>query len=159
MRRRAQVALAAALAAGFVPGARAGGPTVGAGTATISTSGSTTTINQTSPRGVYIWPSLNLPAGNTLQFNEPTSASIAINRVTSGAAIINGSILSNGQVWIIDPAGVMFGRGSSVNVAGLIATTSDIAGGDLNFVNGTGPVTFGTPTANAAAAIVNNGSI
>ncbi len=76
--------------------------------------------------------------------------------MTSGVAIINGSILSNGQVWIIDPAGVFFGRGSSVNVAGLIATTSDI--NTQSFLNG-GPYSFATPTANPSAAVVNNGTI
>ena len=143
MSRRARIALAAALAAGLVPGARAGGPAVTGGSATVANSGNATIITQTTPKAIYTWQSLNVPAGGLLEFNQPSSASIALNRVASGAAIINGSLLSNGQVWIIDPAGVMFGHGASVNVAGLIATTSDI--GDQNFLNG-GPYSFGQPT-------------
>ncbi len=159
MKRRARLALAAAIAAGLAPAARAGGPAVSGGSATVASSGNVTIINQTSSRAVYTWPTFNLPAGGILEFNEPSSSSIALNRVTSGVAFVNGTILSNGQVWIIDPAGILFGHGASVNVAGLIATTSDIAGGDQNFLNGGGSVTFGTPTDDPSAAVVNNGTI
>ena len=58
-------------------------------------------------------------------------------------------------MWIIDPAGVLFGHGSSVNVAGLIATTSNIS--DQNFLNGN--FVFDQPTSDAKAALVNDGSI
>ena len=156
MRRGTRIALAAALAAGVIPAARAGAPTVSAGGASVAASGATTIITQTTPKAIYTWQSLNVPAGGVLQFNQPSTSSIALNRVTSGVAVVNGSLLSNGQVWIIDPAGVLFGHGASVNVAGLIATTSDI--NDQNFLNG-GPYTFGQPTTNPSAAVMNYGTI
>ena len=149
-------ALLCATALCAVPAAtRAAAPAVTSGSATVTSSGNTTVIVQTTPKAIYTWQTLNIPAGGLLEFEQQSSSSIALNRVLSGPAIINGSLLSNGQVWIIDPAGVLFGHGASVNVAGLIATTSNIS--DQNFLNGN--FVFDQPTSDAKAALVNDGSI
>ncbi|HXQ53570.1 MAG TPA: filamentous hemagglutinin N-terminal domain-containing protein [Stellaceae bacterium] len=157
-RARASAALVAGIAALVLPqgAARAGSPSVAGGAATIATGGTSTIVNQTTPRLILNWPSLSVPAGGMLQFIQPNGASIALNRVTGGGtSFINGSLLANGQVWIVNPAGVLFGRGASVNVAGLIATTSDIS--DQNFLAGN--YAFSQPSAGAGAAVVNRGTI
>ena len=43
----------------------------------------------------------------------------------------NGNLQATGQIWIINANGILFGKGSQINVAGLLATTSDIADGDF----------------------------
>jgi filamentous hemagglutinin family protein len=140
-----------------VPALAQSGATVAVGGASIATpSANTTIVTQTSEKAIINWQSLNVPAGGLLQFLQPNAGAIALNRVLGGTpSSILGSLIANGQVWIINPAGILFGRGASVNVAGLIATTSNIS--DQNFLNGN--YVFDQPTVNANAAVVNNGSI
>ena len=42
-----------------------------------------------------------------------------------------GSLTANGQIWLINPNGIAFGKSARVDVAGLLATTIDIADRDL----------------------------
>src|SRR5262249_2557081 len=59
------------------------------------------------------------------------------------------------QVWIVNPAGVFFGPGASVDVAGLMATTADIKNAD--FLSGN--YQFNIPSPNSNASVVNQGTI
>ena len=68
---------------------------------------------------------------------------------------INGNLFANGQVWLINGNGILFGRGSRIDVGGLIATTSDMR--DADFL--AGKYDFGIPSGNPNAAVVNQGSI
>ena len=137
--------------------AQQSGFAVAAGSATISTpSANTTIVRQTTNQAIITWNTLNVSRGGLLQFIQPSSSSIALNRVLGGSASdIEGSLVANGQVWIVNPAGVMFGHGASVNVAGLVATTSNIS--DANFLSGN--YVFDQATADAQAAVVNRGTI
>lgn len=109
------------------------GGTVVFGGATIGTPNATTTlIKQTTNAAIINWQSFSLNSGTSVVFDQPGAAAIALNRVLGGGVSqINGSLSANGQVWIINANGILFGKGSQVNVAGLLATTSDIANGDF----------------------------
>jgi filamentous hemagglutinin family protein len=109
-----------------------GGQVVG-GSASIATQGSTTTITQTTDRAVINWNTFNIGSGETTRFIQPNAGSIALNRVTGGLgpSTINGTLTANGQVWIINPAGILIGNGAVVNTAGFLATTSDIKNSDF----------------------------
>ncbi|MEK9212832.1 YDG domain-containing protein [Sphingomonas sp. 2378] len=104
-----------------------GGQVVG-GQATISGQGtSQTTITQTSDRAIVNWDRFSLGAGDTAVFQQPDARSITVNRVTgSDPSTILGSIQANGQVVLINRNGVLFGKGSQVDTAGLIVSTHDI---------------------------------
>lgn len=66
-------------------------------------------------------------------FNQPSSSSIALNRVIgTKASDIQGRIDANGQVFLVNPNGVLFGRGAQVNVGGLVASTLDITDAEFN---------------------------
>lgn len=126
-----------------------------AGSATIASTGNTTTINQSSTRAILNWLGFDVGSGETVSFNQPSASAITLNRVTSGGASqIQGAINANGQVWIVNPQGVMFGAGSQVNVGGLLATASDIDDG--RFMSG--DYTFNHP-GSATASISNAGHI
>jgi filamentous hemagglutinin family protein len=58
--------------------------------------------------------------------------SIAVNRIldTNGSQIL-GRLNANGQVWLINPNGLLFGRGAQVNVGGLVASTLDVSDDSL----------------------------
>jgi filamentous hemagglutinin family protein len=143
-----------ALAAGAAYAAPAGG-TVSAGQATIAQSGSATTISQSSGRAVIDWSSFNIGTGESVNFIQPSSSSVALNRIhDSNPSQILGTLSANGQVWLVNPNGVFFGSTAQVNVAGLLATTADIS--NSNFMAGNDVFDQpGSPT----ASIINQGNI
>ena len=109
--------------------------TIVVGSGSITTNGTTTTITQNSNKLLINWGSFSIPAGDTMIFNQPGSWAIALNRVLGiDVSKIYGNLLANGQVWIINPNGVIFGKGSQIDVGSLIATTSDMS--DRNFRKG-----------------------
>src|SRR5689334_1803065 len=133
------------------------GGTVVFGGATIGTPNSTTTlIKQTTNSAIINWQSVSIGSGSNVVFDQPGAAAIALNRVLGGGVSqIDGSLSANGQVWIINANGILFGKGSQVNVAGLLATTSDIANGDF----ASGQYNFTSASSNPAASVENAGSI
>jgi filamentous hemagglutinin family protein len=126
---RAKAAAAAAvpslsLSLALVPLAQAG-PTGGqivSGQGSITTSGTTTDIHQSSQNLSIDWLSFNVAPHETVDFIQPSSSAIAVNRIAgSDGSEILGHLEANGQVYLINPNGVLFGAGSQVNVGGLVA--------------------------------------
>ena len=115
-------------------GAPTGG-TVTAGVGKITQAGSTTTINQGSQSLNLSWTGFNISPSETVDFIQPGASSVAVNRITSttGSQIL-GHLNANGQVYLIDPNGILFGKGAQVNVGGLVASTFDLSGGNGNSV-------------------------
>ncbi|MFG6430115.1 MBG domain-containing protein [Pelomonas parva] len=104
-------------------------PTAGvvtSGSGAITQQGATTTINQGSATLSLNWASFNIGAHETVQFIQPSASSIAVNRIfdTAGSQIL-GRLNANGQVYLINPNGILFGQGAQVNVGGLVASTLD----------------------------------
>ncbi|HCN89380.1 MAG TPA: filamentous hemagglutinin, partial [Oxalobacteraceae bacterium] len=129
------------------------GGMVTAGSATISGAPGSTTINQSSSNVAINWGSFNVGTGETVRFVQPNSSSIALNRVIGpDPSSILGSLNANGKVFLVNPNGILFGRGASVNVGALVASTLNIADGDFM----TGSYKF-SGTGNGA--VVNQGVI
>lgn len=149
------VMVAGLLSLGGLPAAFAlptGGEVV-SGSADIVTQGQQMSINQHTNKLITNWQDFSVQADQSVTFNQPSSTSIALNRVVGvNGSQIQGQINANGQVFLINPNGVVFGQGAQVNVGGLVASTQNIS--DDNF--SAGNYTFsGTST----ASVVNNGSI
>jgi filamentous hemagglutinin family protein len=109
------------------------GGVVSSGTATISTAGTTTTINQSTAKAAIDWSSFSTNSNEAVNFVQPSSSSITLNRVTgTSASNLNGQLNANGQVFIINPNGVLFGNTSQVNTAGLVASTLNLSNSDFN---------------------------
>ncbi|MCC7703651.1 filamentous hemagglutinin N-terminal domain-containing protein [Janthinobacterium sp. GW460P] len=141
--------MAAALMLGYGSLALAGpaGGTVVAGQATINGAPDATVIRQGSQNAVINWANFNIGKGESVQFQQPNSNAVALNRVLGGdGTTILGNLSANGKVFIVNPNGVLFGQGASVNTAGLVASTLDISNADFmagkyQFAgNGTGKV-------------------
>jgi filamentous hemagglutinin family protein len=113
-----------------------GGPSGGqvvSGVGSIQQSGATTTIRQGSPTLQLNWQSFNVGAGQTVDFVQPGSNSLAVNRILgSTPSAILGKLNANGQVWLINPNGVLFGPSARVNVGGIVASTLDVDPGSLS---------------------------
>jgi len=123
------------------------------GSGHITQAGDTTDIVQTSPDLFLSWLSFNVGSQDTVNFVQPSSSAIAVNRILgSNGSEILGHLSANGEVWLVNPNGIVFGEGAEVNVGGLIASTlSDVtlSGNTASFSgNGTGSiVNEGTITA------------
>jgi len=125
-----------------------------AGSGSIGQSGTTMTVTQTSDRMAATWNTFNIGANATVNFVQPTSSSVALNRVTSGdASQIFGKLNANGQVYLINSSGILFGAGSSVNVGGLVASTLNIS--DANFMAGKNAFDL----EGATGSVINQGNI
>ncbi|PJI76948.1 filamentous hemagglutinin family protein [Polynucleobacter brandtiae] len=123
------------------------------GSASIASSGNKTIITQSTPKAVINWQSFDVGAGQAVQFIQPNASSVALNRVIgSSPSNILGSISSNGQVFLINPNGILFAPGSSVNTGGFVASTLDIS--NTNFKNGNYQF-----SGNSAAGVNNQGTI
>ncbi len=78
------------------------------------------------------WLSFNIDRGYTVEFLMPGIDSRVLNRITSGEPTeIMGSLLANGQVFIVNPSGVIFGQGSVVNVGALYAAAGNLSNTDF----------------------------
>ena len=141
--------------------------TVGTASASISTDGQTMTINQTSNTAIIDWQSFDISQGNSVHFVQPSSTSIALNDIhEANASQIFGNLLANGQVYLVNNNGFVFGAGAAVNVNTLVATSLNIS--DSVFQQGiTNVVTSGAPTTSTAgnakttpvAAFTGDGSV
>ncbi|ECJ9599484.1 filamentous hemagglutinin N-terminal domain-containing protein, partial [Salmonella enterica] len=136
------------------PDLPAGGQIVG-GQGSISTSGNQMTIHQQTQSMATNWHSFDIGKNNTVQFVQPDSSSVALNRVTgaSGSQIM-GTLKANGQVFILNPNGVLFGKDARVNVAGLVASTKNISTADFM----KGQYTLSGP-GSRGAQVVNQGNL
>ncbi|MCD2513753.1 filamentous hemagglutinin N-terminal domain-containing protein [Comamonas endophytica] len=109
------------------------GGQVVSGQAHIGQAGNQMTIDQASQKAILHWQGFDIGSGAKVQFNQPNASAIALNRVVAGnASRIDGQLGANGQVWLVNPNGVVFGQGSQVNVGGLVASTLDIANEDFD---------------------------
>ena len=147
--------LASALSASPAHALPQNGTVVG-GSATISQPNATSmTINQASTRTAINWTGFGIGANETVKFVQPGRDSIALNRVTGqDPSLIYGKLSSNGQVWVINPNGLLVGAGAQVQTGSFLASTMNI--GTDDFMAGKNTLN-GTP--GSLASIVNQGNI
>jgi filamentous hemagglutinin family protein len=104
----------------------------GAQTPTQTTVGGQTavTINQTAAQAILSWNSFNVSRDTTVDFNQQGNSSwVALNRIDASGvpSQILGSIKASGQVYLINPNGIIFGGTSQINVGALIASSADLS--------------------------------
>src|SRR4051812_25569260 len=97
-----------------------GGSVVGGG-ATINNSGNTLTVDQTTNKAIIDWRSFDINQDETTRFQQPSSSSIALNRIQdTKPSQIQGQLTANGNIILVNPNGVFFGPTSQVNVNSLV---------------------------------------
>ncbi len=116
-----QATVSAAIACVFVVSqARANGiaPVVVAGQASFATQGSSLNITN-SPRAIINWQGFSIGAGETTNFIQQNASSSVLNRVIGpDPSVIFGTLTSNGQVFLINPSGIMIGLGQLLTWTG-----------------------------------------
>jgi filamentous hemagglutinin family protein len=138
------------------------GGTVVGGAATIA--GTTidgkvaTLITQSTNKAVINWDDFSIPAAELVKFAQQAgTGSITLNRVTGNQlSNIQGALEANGNIFLINPNGILFGSGAKVDVAGLLASTLDV---DTDaFMNGD-HLSFSQVNGKGLASIQNQGEI
>ena len=112
-----------------------------------SVAGVTTVTN--SPSAIINWQNFNIAQHEITRFIQQNGQSAVLNRIVGGnPSEILGSVFSNGQVFLINPNGIIFGAGSQIDTQGLLASTlnlsnSDFQKGNFHFIAGskTGDIT------------------
>ena len=153
------LAVAALLATGGAsfaldPGALPTGGQITSGSGSIAASGSRMTVNQSSQQMIANWNSFNIGANAGVQFVQPNAQATALNRINDqNPSQILGSLSANGRVFLINPAGIVFGQSAQVDVGGLVGSSLNML--DSDFL--AGRYRFTNP--GSAGSILNQGSI
>jgi filamentous hemagglutinin family protein len=152
------LAVAAQMLAGHVLAAPTGGQVVG-GDGSIRQSGTETVVTQNTDRLAIDWQSFDIGKNERVEFVQPGQSSVALNRIlgNKGSEIL-GRIDANGHVILVNPRGVVFGEGATINAGGLIASglqinPDDFMNGDLVFkrIEGTDGTVINSGMINASA--------
>lgn len=89
-------------------------------------------IRQGSDRAIVNWQSFNIGKEASVSIVQPGSQSVLLNRVTGESpSQIFGQLSANGQVVLVNPNGVTFGKDGSVSAAGFTASTLGISDADF----------------------------
>ena len=98
------------------------------GRADQSVVGNKMTINQHTNRAILNWESFNIGKDNTVEFKQPGATAVALNRIyQSDPSAILGNLKANGQVYLLNQNGFMFGRDSTVNVNTLVVSSLNMS--------------------------------
>ncbi len=101
---------------------------------TVSGENTTVTIKQTTQQALLNWQTFNVGKNTTLSFDQSAGGAdaskwIAFNKITDPSGNptqILGSIKADGQVYLINPNGIIFGGSSQVNARGLTVSSLPI---------------------------------
>jgi filamentous hemagglutinin family protein len=114
------------------PDALPNGARVVAGQARISSQERSLSVHQQSARAIVEWQQFDIGSDASVEFIQPSSNAVALNRVAGGnASRIAGQLKANGRVYLVNAAGIVFGAGARVDVGQLVTSTMDIADGDF----------------------------
>ncbi|MEM1186275.1 MAG: filamentous hemagglutinin N-terminal domain-containing protein [Planctomycetota bacterium] len=101
------------------------------GSASVHTNGSLTTI-RAADKTILEYSAFDIAAGDTVRFIQPNANARVLNRVTgSTASTIDGSLLSNGRVYLVNPNGVFLGGRAIVSTSGFVAAAAHLSNADF----------------------------
>ena len=139
------------------------GGVVSKGAATLGYGTNALLIHQTTGSATFDWSSYNVKAGQTVTYRTPGASSVSLNIVGgSSPAAIDGTVKSNGILEFMDANGLMFGQGSSVSAAGVMAFGSSSGWGtQTGPVSNAGTITVGTggQVSLVGSSVTNSGTI
>ena len=161
--QRVRYALLAGVAGAFlIPQVAAAAPTghhdETAGVQVAGEGTATTTITATAPNNVIKWADYSVKQGETVNYDGKNY----LNIVTGGnTSAINGTINNaGGDIYLVNPNGVIFGKTASVNVGNLYVSTQEESTLNTAAFTGSGASPLSTTVTDVGKAdVVNMGSI
>lgn len=134
------------------------GGVIRSGSGSVTQNGKEMTIRQDSGRLAMDWTGFSVGKDETVRFQQPGKDALALNRVTGNQqSVIDGSLLSNGHVLLVNPNGVVIGKNASIDVGGLVASTAQVKDNFMKeFGNSTGAFSLGGVS---DGKIINEGTI
>lgn len=107
------------------------GAEVLSGQASVAVDGSLTTVTA-GHNAIVRWNAFDVGRQETVQFIQPGAAARILNLIGSlSPSQIHGTLRSNGQVYLVNPAGIYFGSTAVVDVGGLYAVGGSISKEDF----------------------------
>ncbi len=129
------------------------GGRISVGDGTIQAGTDQLTVTQGGKKLAINWDAFSIGPDGTVRFDQPGGDAIALNRVTGDqVSRIRGQLAANGQIFLLNPNGIVFGAEAQVDVGGLVASTLELS--DEDFLDGN--YTFSGASSNA---VINRGAI
>src|SRR5688572_12378457 len=89
-------------------------------------------IDQATQKGIVNWQGFSIGAAEHVNISQPNAAASLLNRVVGNSpSEIFGRLTSNGQVFLVNSAGVLFAPSASVEVGALFASSLSINNEDF----------------------------
>ena len=111
-------------------------------------------INQTTEKSIINWQGYSIGANEKVQYFQSGSRSISLNRVVGqDPSLIYGQLSANGQIWVINPNGLLIGSGAKINTGSFLGSTLNIS--DSDFLSGN----YSFRQTGALSFVANQGSI
>ena len=116
-----------ALALGGTGYAMPAGDQIQSGQGAIAQNGKTMTVTQNSGKMAVDWTQFNIAKDEAVKFAQPGRDAVALNRITGGQkSVIDGALSANGNLLLVNPNGVVFGKTATVDVGSLVASTAQL---------------------------------
>ncbi len=136
------------------PGALPTGGHIVSGQGTIAASGDNMTVTQLQNQMILNWNTFNIGQDASVTFLQPSASSSALNRILGqNPAEIFGSLKANGRIFLLDPAGIIFGPTARVDVGGLVASSLNLS--DSDYLSGN----FRFTSTGLQSSVINQGTI
>ena len=113
-------------------------------------------VNQYTDKTIIDWSSFDVGQNKLVEFVQPRTQSQSLNRVLgSTPSTIAGRIKANGQIFLVNPNGILITENGLINTNSFSASTLDISNEDFK----RGELSFVKQSGKAGAVVTNNGSI
>jgi filamentous hemagglutinin family protein len=145
-----QLALAQTLASNVLPTQGV----VQTGSASINSNGANMAITQSTDKASVNWQSFSIGSAASVNITQPHAQAVLLNRVVGNdPSQILGKLSANGQVILLNPNGIVFGKDGSVTASSFTASTFALS--DADFMSGY----YKYNRNGSTASVVNNGNI
>ena len=139
---------------GLSPTALPQGGSINTGSTVIGVNGAQMVINQTTDKASINWQSFNVGTAASVNITQPSASSVLLNRVVGNdSSQILGKLTANGQLILLNPNGIVFGKDGSVTASTFTASTFGLT--DTDFMDGF----YKYKRNGSTAAVVNQGTI